>query len=417
MVNKLMKYIKNERAIYIMFSIYIITIIIPETSLSILEKTFDSIIRVIRYGCYLFFITKIFWDWKNRRNKITVTMTVISILSIIIFMFSKSKNFLFLSMLLLALRGTDKEKLINIALKTYIVVFFIVIMAGMLNIIPDWTYLSGKIMRHSLGFSYPTITIGYYLMLVMMYTYTRKNKITIYEVIVLEAINVFLYKYTFGKTSFILITAILLFMLLKKITVFNNLFKRDSFEKILKVCCYMLPTILLILILVLTFLYGTNNEFAQYLSRVLSNRIQLSYQGFQEYSVTLFGQKTQWNGWGGVGYSPNIDASNYRYNYVDNSYTRLILDYGIVTTILVICAYTTMLVQNYNKKDYWTIFCIFIILILAEIEPCLVDYNRNIFVILFISLLDYKPIKELEYENVKRIIENNMQKLSQKLKG
>ena len=168
----------------------------------------------------------------------------------------------------------------------------------------------------------------------------------------------------------------------------------------LKGCCYIIPTLAITFILAMSYLYNINDSFAISMNKMLSNRLQLTCTAFQDYDVTLFGQDTQWNGWGGFGYSENIDTQNYVYNYLDNSYARLILDYGVIFTILVIMGYTIILIQNYKKKDYWMIFIIFIILVLSELEPHLIDFNKNIFVICFIPLLEYKPIEKLAYSNI-----------------
>ncbi len=400
MMNKIRKYFNFNNGIYIIFSIYIVTMLLPETSISILEGTFENIVKIIRYGCYFFFIAKIFWGWKNEKTKITVMLLVIAILFFIIYYFSGKQSLLIMMIALFALRNTNKGKLIKIALITYIITFFTVIVCSWIGLIPDWTYNRGETIRHSLGFSYPTITMVYYLMITLMYIYTRKNKITIYEIIILEIINVLLYKSTAGRTTYILVTIVLILSLLKKIKILNNILKKETFQKILKESCYILPTLALLFILIMTYLYSINNPFAISINKTLSNRILLTEKAFQEYDITLFGQETQWNGWGGVGYIEEIDKNNYVYNFLDNSYARLILDYGIILTILVILGYTCILIQNFKKKDYWMVFVIFIILILSELEPHLIDLNKNIFVISLIPLLDYKPIKQLTYRNI-----------------
>ena len=400
MLSTVKKYSKNF--IYIIFSIYIITILLQNTSIYRIESILENIVKIVRYCCYFIFIIKIFLDWKNGKSKITLIMIGITILSIIIYYFSKNKKLLILTILLCSLRNTNKDKLIEVGLKTYIIVFFMIVISSLLNLIPDWTYPKEQILRHSLGFYYPTITIAFYLMIVLMYVYLRKNKITIYEIIILQTLNVFLYKYTDGRTSFILATIILVFVLLKKISIINTILKNNIFKYILKICCYILPVLSLTFILLMVYLYGINNSFSYRLDDILSNRIELSYEALKEYKITLFGQQIQWKGWGGIGYDENINLKGYTYNFVDNSYVRLILDCGVIFTVLVIVGYTSILIKNYKSSNYWNILIIFVILCIAEIEPCLVDFNSNIFLIWFIPLIEYKPIRKLDYSNINK---------------
>lgn len=403
MLNKIKEYAKNY--IYIVFCIYVVTILLQNTSLYRVESIVENIVKLVRYCCYLFFLIKIFIDWKKGLNKITLTIIGMAILSIVIYFFSRNKKLLILTVLLCSLRNTDTDKLLKIGLKTYIVTYFLIVIGTLLNLIPDWIYPKGDdILRHSLGFYYPTITVAFYVMMILMYVYLRKDKISVYEIIIWQTVNVFLYKYTDGRTSFILVTIVLAFVLLRKIRLFNLLFKNNICKLVIKTCCYILPTLSLVFILVMVCLYGMNNEFSYELDEILSNRIEFSYRAFEEHEITLFGQDIDWKGWGGVGFDDSIDLKGYTYNFVDNSFVRIILDCGVIFTIFVIIGYTILLKKSYDGKEYWKIFVIFIILCIAEMEPCLADFNSNIFLIWFIPFLKYKPIEKFSYENIKNYI-------------
>ena len=391
MSNKMRECAKNY--IYIVFSMYIVTILLQDTSLYRTEGIFENIVKIIRYTCYFFFGVKILANL-IKKTKISIVMICLMTLSIIIYFVSKNKKLLILMLLLLSLSNTDSNKLLNIGFKTYFITYLLIIVGALLNLIPDWTYahLNGN-QRHSLGFYYPTIAVARYLMIVLMYVYIRKDKINFLEIILLQIMNVFLYNYTIGRTSYILVTCVLLLVLVKKIRFVRLIAKSKTFSVLTKICCYILPTVLLLSILVMTHLYGINNNIAYKLNDILSNRIKYSYKAFQEYELTLFGQNIKWYGWGGVGYDESIDLEDYTYNFVDNSYVRLIFDCGIVTTAVVIIGYTMLLVKNYKEKNYWKILIIFIILCMAELEPCLVDFNSNIFLIWFLPLLEEGTLK------------------------
>lgn len=404
MFDKLKKYSKN--VIYFIFSVYLITILLQNTSTYAIESSFEVAIKIVRYLCYICFIIKIFLDWKNGKNKITISMIAIGVLSLIVYYFSKDKKLLILTILLCALRNTDKEKLIEIGMKTYVIVFFTVVIGSLFNLIPDWVYIQRQTSeRHSLGFIYPTITSAFYLALVMMYVCNRKNKIKVYEIFILEMINVFIYKYTDGRTSFLLATIVLLAILIKKIKIVNVIIHSKFSKNMLKVLCYILPAFAMIFILLFTYLYSIDSNIANSANRILSNRLDLNVQAFNNYKITLFGQDISWKGWGGVGHDPDIDLENYTYNFVDNSYVRIIFDYGVIPSLLIIIGYTIILIKNYKNNDYRSIFILIIMMLMAEMEPCLVDFNSNIFLIYFVPLMEYKPIEKLTYKNIIRKLE------------
>ena len=95
----------------------------------------------------------------------------------------------------------------------------------------------------------------------------------------------------------------------------------------------------------------------------------------------------------GDGYG-HINKENFVYNYVDNSYARVLFDYGVIGTIIVIAIYTSVLAKSYKDKNYWLIFAIFGILVLASMEVCLINIDRNIFLIMFIPALQGKKIDD-----------------------
>lgn len=239
----------------------------------------------------------------------------------------------------------------------------------------------------------------------MMYVCNRKNKIKVYEIFILEMINVFIYKYTDGRTSFLLATIVLLAILIKKIKIVNVIIHSKFSKNMLKVLCYILPAFAMIFILLFTYLYSIDSNIANSANRILSNRLDLNVQAFNNYKITLFGQDISWKGWGGVGHDPDIDLENYTYNFVDNSYVRIIFDYGVIPSLLIIIGYTIILIKNYKNNDYRSIFILIIMMLMAEMEPCLVDFNSNIFLIYFVPLMEYKPIEKLTYKNIIRKLE------------
>ena len=396
---KIKETLKKENWIYVFFSMYFIAIIMNETVLTLISINFKQVVIAMRLVSLVYFILKRCVDWKNGTT-ITLGEIVAVFISMIVYLFSNTKDLLFLVIILIALRNENKEKLIKLILKVTVITFSIIIIGAMLDIIPDWTWPRNGILRHGLGFVWVTNPIGFYLFIIMMYTYVRKSKITIYEIAFLEMLNVFFYKYTDGRTSFILITVILFVVLLTKIKKLKNIINKKLSQKILKSICYTAPITLLLVAIISTFLYRYNNSTMHSLNIILSDRIRLTDKAFEDYDVTLFGQNIKWQGWGGFGYIEQSEQENFVYNYVDNSYARIILDYGMIPTTIIIIGYTIILIKSYNKKEYWMIFEVFIILLLSEIEPCLSTINRNIFLISFVSLLEYGKIEKFQYNNV-----------------
>ena len=247
-----------------------------------------------------------------------------------------------------------------------------------------------------------------------MYCYIKKSNSNYIELLTLETINVFLYSYTDGRLSFILITAILIIMAISKLKIFKMIFKTKVSQQILKVAVYILPVFLCLLTFTLAYMYSNQNVVAEELDTMLSGRLKYTSKAFDNYPVTLFGKDIKWNGWGGYGYVEDNNFKKMEYNYVDISYARVLFDYGIIAEILILYAYTKILSTNYKQKNYWMCIILFFVLIWAFVEPYIVYMGKNIFVLAFGTIINSgKKIKVLDYKYLKgRIKKENDKKIT-----
>ncbi len=402
MNNKIKNYIKSDSFMYVFFGIYMMILLINNTSLFLSNDILLVCMKIIRYICYIVFGIRIIIDWKNGSN-ITLTIILLTILSILIFLVAHNKNVFLLLIFLISLRKLDFDKLIKITFNIFIFIFLITISLSLMGIIPDWIFYRGSIVRHSLGFVYATDAIGIYLSIIIMYFYIRKSKATYIELMILETINIFLYKFTDGRLSFILVSIILGIMLLSKFKFVKKLYNYFMNKKVFKILCCTLPIILFLMFNFITLLYTNNNSFAIRVNELLSNRLKYTSEAYKEYGVTLFGEQIEWNGWGGHGYIDTDEMESFNYNYVDSSYARVMLDYGIVFCSIVLLGYTFTLTHNYDKNK-WLIFSLLFICIWSFVEQHLVNIGRNIFVISLLPLIEIGNIKLLSYTSIKNKI-------------
>ncbi len=398
-----LKKLKNEEITYFFWGIYVLISFLNLVGIFYASNECQLVFKLIRYVCYVVFLTKIFIDWKNGA-KITFSMIVIFLLSLAIAIFAKNRSILFIAIILFALRKMKFDKLIEIALKIYMIGFLIVVCLALLNIIPNWEFSRGNMPRYALGFIYATDAIGIYLAIILMFLYIKKDKATYIELLILELINVFMYSYTNGRLSFILVSTMLILQFVSKFQIVKNIFYSSFIQKCLKTVCYTLPIVLFLGLHILVIMYANNNFLANKVNKIISDRIKLTYQAYRNNNVNLFGTNIKWQGWGAYGYKELEEGEEFVYNYVDSSYARLILDYGIIFSCIVIYAYRETLMKSYEEKNYWLIFAILFILVWSFIEQYLININKNLFILSFIPLLEMGKIEQLNYSNISKMI-------------
>lgn len=394
-MNKLKK-IDMHKFMYIIFGMYIFSLVFTSTVLPEISNFFNIILKLIRYICYLAFVFKIIEDIKSSK-KITISMIVFTIITFLTFIVSRNKSIVFFYLAMMAFRNLDIDKLIKNAYNITFVIFFGTITLSLLGIIPDWTFPRGTLIRHSLGFIYATDCIGIFLTMVLMYFYQKKSEAPIFEIIILEFINVVLYKYTDGRLSFVLVTILLGLLLLSKMKILKDIFNTKFINNVVKVMCYSAPVIFLITFNFLTYAYSKNYSNMDKINNLFSDRLELTSRAYKENGVPIFGKDIKWYGWGGYGYVNLEDMDKFNYNFVDSSYAKLIFDNGIIYMLLVIFAYTYILIYNFKNKSYWAVISLLFVLIWSFIEPYIINIGRNPLTLLLLPILEIKTIDLKQY--------------------
>lgn len=405
------KHITVEQMTYVAFGCYILATLLNYTVIPKIFQPIDLFLKLLKYSCCIVFLYKSCINLK-RDKKVSLSIVIFIILTALSFIFSQNRNLFLFFCTLVGLRKMNISKLIKIAYYVSIMIFLSTISLSLLGAIPNWTFPRGDITRNSLGFIFATDCIGIYLSIILMYFYLKRSNARIFEIILLEILNIFLYKATDGRLSFILITILLAMLMISKLpqlTCVNTKKKyvatikricrqlrykvsqRHFIQKTIKIVCYILPTILFVAYNSLTIACMNNPNDMKSIDRILSSRLKYTAQAYKEYHVPLFGKNIKWQGWGGYGYVDEIDVENFEYNFVDSSYARLIFDFGVIYTLAVLIAYTYSLIYYLKKKDYWALIVIVFILIWSFIEPYMISVTRNPLVLLLIPILELGP--------------------------
>ena len=400
------KKINIENLTYIFWGIYIFMCFLNTVGIIFINDKCQLILKLVRYVCYIEFFAKIIYDWRHG-EKITISIIFMAIVSLAIAIIANNNSVLFTLLVLIGLRKLEFDRLIKITLKIFAISFIIVIFSSLIGIIPNWTFSRGDTPRYALGFIYATDAIGMYLVIILMYFYTKRNNVVVSELLLLEAINVFIYNYTDGRVSFILISLLLLIQYLSGFTFARNVFFKPIVQKGLKMVCHTLPIILFLGLHFLIFMYANNNFIANKTNDVLSNRIKYTYNAYKKYDINLFGNDIDWNGWGAYGYKETtVSDEDFKYNFIDSSYASIVFDYGLVFSCIVLLGYRKILVDNLEKKNYWLVLVIIFVLLWSFIEQYIVNLGKNVFVLALIPLLELGEIKTFNYQNLKKLTKN-----------
>lgn len=393
-----------EKIFFCFFIIYLLALILGTTAVYTYNATFEKIVQMFRYMCYFVFVAKIIIDWKNGES-MTWPMIISGITALFVSIFSGDKRLLFLLLILFSIRNINLEKLLKIALYVQIISLITIILFSKIGIFPDWLYeRDGNLTRHAFGYNYTSYASSYLFTIALAFVYLKKEKVEYVQLVLIEIIAIILYIFTDTRLGFLLTTTLLLLTAIIKY--FHNnkkvqeFFEKDNIQKGIKFICYGLIPILISIIIMMLVLFSYNTAIGKKLNQLFSKRLDYAVEGINNYGIHLFGNKIEWTGWGGYGY---IDlGENFKYNFVDISYIKTLLEYGIFAFLLILTGYTLRLKEAYKEKDYWLILMLAFVLICSVIEPNIITIEKNLFVLSLASIMNYGKIKCLDYKNISK---------------
>ncbi len=220
-------------------------------------------------------------------------------------------------------------------------------------------------LRHFFGFTHTThgpIILLFSGMLLILYLKERGRLIALPVFFLIEAL---LFRYCNARVCFFISAAFTLGTWL--LTVFPKLGK--------------LSTRLSPLVLPLSVVFSMVSPFlvkgTAMTSDTFLNRLQLARQALEEWPVTLFGQKITWVGHFGV------ESGRGTYNFVDNHYVSVLLEYGVFYLLMVLLIYGAVILYSRRRELAMMNMIAMLVLVFAIMEPRLWEMTFNAVPLLF----------------------------------
>lgn len=215
--------------------------------------------------------------------------------------------------------------------------------------------------RHSFGYVWPTDFATHVFFILLTLWIIKKGRLNLLLIMVYLVIPYLIVLYTdsrLGAGCIVLLVIFSLFIQIREKCGFN-------FSKINLFYVFWIPLIAFV-VLFLTYHYNSSDDFWVLLDTMLSERLRLGNEAFQDYGVKLFGQYyVQYGG----------QNSGDFYNFIDSSYIQLIIIYGAIYTFLFLSGFVTVAFKAYKRKDMAMLLAIFV----AGISGAIAQHFLQIF--------------------------------------
>lgn len=322
------KYTRSSLLFLIAYVLWVSVTLLRYTYIKDLFPTkfpMKDVVIYTKYVVYVLLILK-FWDDGIYRFRNFVGLAVVFYLGYIEWIVRDKTVMLFmLCIFIYSAANIDFDDILKVTLMIEVSVLVITITLSLCGIIPNNVWDEGVRSRYDLGFTYCTFGSHLMLFITMVYSCVRK-RITFFETGILAAINIWLYSYNNTRIDLYIAIPFLLFFYVW--THFSDGIKQNIITKVL---FQYSGAIIGIVSIAAQVLYNPETSIYVKINDILSYRLYLGHRAIEEYGFTLFGQNIRWVGQGGIKKNPLLT-----YNYVDCSFLKYTLNYGVVFMILLL---------------------------------------------------------------------------------
>lgn len=371
------------------------------------NETIALVAKVMRYVSYLLFVLLIIYHVLGFKKGITIKdvflngidyalthilLLVTIVVAGVVYLEMGERIPLILVLVIWVCSFYDFKKIVKVFLGSSLVLMVSAWILSFVDFIPEIISIRDDKYRYAMGFVYPLETMTFFLFLAICYIYLQEKKYNLKDCVMINIMGLLLYSITAARTAFFLLIIVSLVALV---------YAKTNIEKVLRVLFPWLGYVVVAVCAVASvgggLLYNIENPIWVKIDSLISNRLRMMEVAFEEYGFTLFGQKIEWVGYGGL---EDITITVGKYNFVDCSYGKILMDYGIIFLLLILIGYGVAYYIASRKKDYGLLIILTIVLVVSIMEPRLISLEMNPFVLLLAGffLKENKSLLKIKHE-------------------
>lgn len=338
--------------------------------------------RNLLYGAAFFFVARILTSQKYTTTQIIFTIITIPI-GVIVWNISQDRRLFILVLAIIACKDIAMSKIIRNNFILVLIFLLGIVSLALMHKIPNLLYYrpDGTI-RRAYGINYPTDFSAYISFLYISWCLIRREKFNIIDFFIGILLALFIHiRIDANLDTYIIFLTSFCFYL------FNKFSEKISFKFLKKISTFSF-IISTVIILFLSYSYNINSSFFRSLNTALSNRLYLGNLSLHSYPFNIFGQFVDQMGLGGIsGYYNNWSIN--AYFFIDSSYLRLLIMYGLSSFIIVYYIYFKLSQIFNTKNDYFLCLAIILVCIHGIVAQYLIEPSYNVLPLLLFANYDF----------------------------
>ncbi|MCI8291274.1 MAG: hypothetical protein HFJ25_03350 [Clostridia bacterium] len=339
------------------------------------------IFSVVKYIGLIFVLYKIIDDKYTIKRILVIFMILTAFLVTLI----ESTYSILLEYFILIIGAKDVEwkKIVNLYFKTICILLILTIISAKLGIIENLVYFrkSNGRYREAFGVIYPTDFAAHVLFLCLSYIALKDRKITVIESLFIIGIALLVYYYCDARLDAIciMLAAFISFVYKWNLINFKNFFVKYGLIFSFFICE--------ILSIYLTINYNSSSKFYTEVNDLLTSRLRIGNMMYEEYGITMFGQLIEDHGFGG-----NLKFEYDVYNYIDCSYLRILLKYGLAVSFIITIFNIIISKKIYKNQNYIMLLIFFIVSVNSIAAQHYIDFSYNFLLLIYLAKMEDENI-------------------------
>lgn len=307
---------------------------------------------------------------------------IVLILLLITWRTSKEFSLFSMGIFVLGARNVDFKRIIKIYFYVGMLLLAFVVISAMGGLIRNLVYRRDmtNIVRQSFGIAYPTDFAAHVLYLILAYAYLKFGKIKWYDYAVFLAAAVFLVKFSDARLS-----AYAIILSIPVLWIGQRAQTDHLLSRFIASFYWTVPILSAYLVIIASYFFTPSNKILTKVNNASSGRLFLGYKAISEYGFSMFGKQIIEHGWGGANGLKMSQNAPANYFFVDSSFLRMTILYGIIMAIIILLAMTKISWESFQKGSFALASIIVIVSVSAMVEQRLLDLAYDPFLIALLA--------------------------------
>jgi hypothetical protein len=326
-------------------------------------------------------------------QKIKTFIFNLAILFLLVITWRTSQNFDLLPMgfFIIGARNVNFSKLIKLYFVVGTVILAFIMFSSSLGLIKDLIYYRGttSIVRESFGIVYPTDFAAHVLFIVLAFVYTYFDSLSYKSYFLFVLIAFFLIKFCDARLN-----ALAILLIIPVVWIGRRAKRGKIVSKCVASFYWMVPIVTAYVTILFVIFFNDKNKFMHEANLLTSGRLVLGNKAYEGYGFSLFGKQVIEHGWGGLHGFSMLKNNPEKYFYIDSSYLRIIIMYGIIIFTLIMITMTVISWRSVHYGQFVLASIMVIVSLSAIVEQRLIDMSYDPFLISLFSLMNYRQNEE-----------------------